>query len=58
MAYYNYNCEHHGIIVLELRMAEAKDHMSCPVCKEEMKRVYSPISDIWVTSGAYGKKSN
>ena len=55
---YNFFCEKHGEIILNVSMKEIKDKMPCPLCQSEMERIYSPIGNIWKCSGAYGKQSS
>jgi hypothetical protein len=54
---YNFFCEKHGEIILNLKMSEVKETMPCPLCKSEMERIYSPIADVWKCSGAFGKSN-
>lgn len=53
MSNYNFLCDKHGEIILNLKMAEVKEIMLCPLCQSKMQRIYSPIKDLWKTSGNY-----
>lgn len=55
MANYNFLCKEHGEIILNLKMSEVKETEPCPLCKKNMERIYSPISDIWKCNGSYNQ---
>lgn len=55
MANYNFFCDNHGEIILNVKMSDIKEHMECPLCNKIMQRVYSPISDVWKVSGSYNQ---
>lgn len=58
MANYFYYCEKHGEMILNLKMSEVKEEMECPLCKEKVKRIYSPNPSIWKCSGSFGKSNS
>lgn len=58
IANYNYFCNQHGEIILNLPFGQANDKEKCPLCQSDMERIYSPIGNVWKCDGAYGKKSN
>jgi putative FmdB family regulatory protein len=52
---YNYICNKCGEIILERKFGTAKDTEICPECGQEVKRCYSPVLDLWKTSGSYNQ---
>jgi putative FmdB family regulatory protein len=57
IANYSYHCKNCGEIELDLKLGTAKETEICPKCNEEVKRIYSPVGNLWKVSGAYGKSS-
>jgi putative FmdB family regulatory protein len=55
---YNYFCSKHGEIILNLPFGQAKDKEKCPLCNQEVERIYSNTNAIWKCSGAFGKSTN
>ena len=53
MSNYNYFCSKHGEIILNLPFGTAKDKEKCPLCSQEVERIYSATNAIWKTSGNY-----
>lgn len=53
MANYNYFCNNHGEIILNLKFGTAKEFEECPLCKSKMERIYSSIPDVWKCTGNY-----
>lgn len=58
IAQYNFFCSQHGEIIINVPMKEVKETMPCPLCNQDMKRIYSATNSIWKCSGSYGKTSN
>lgn len=58
MANYNYFCSEHGEIILNLPFGTAKEKEICPLCNQEIERIYSNTNSIWKCGGAYGKQSS
>lgn len=55
MSNYNYLCDKCGDISLDLKLGTAKEIEICPNCGQKIKRIYSPIGNVWKVSGNYGK---
>jgi predicted nucleic acid-binding Zn ribbon protein len=58
MSNYNYFCETHGEIILNLPFGQAHDKERCPLCDKEIERIYSNVATIWKCSGAFGKSNS
>jgi putative FmdB family regulatory protein len=52
---YKYFCSKHGEIILNLPFGKAKDKEKCPLCGQEVERIYSATNSVWKCSGAFGK---
>lgn len=53
MSNYNYFCSKHGEIILNLPFGQAKDKEKCPLCGQEVERIYSATASVWKCGGDY-----